>query len=110
MAVISSQSGCPRRLETAIKRFYSVVINEFMTVNGDSLQTKVRRTAEAEFSCGLVAPDWIELSNVMGVPLGVGGIFYMNDNPNNLQKWWIPGDTVIQPSVHLLLFASSLIV
>ena len=49
--------------------------------------------------------DWLELYNPDPDPVDLGG-YFLTDRPENLPKWRIPDNTVLQQGQFLLLFAS----
>jgi len=69
-----------------------VVINEFMASNDATLSDP-----QGQFD------DWVELRNLSGEALDVGGMF-LSDNPANLRKWQIPAGTVIPGDGFLIIW------
>lgn len=49
--------------------------------------------------------DWIELYNSSTADINIGN-YFLSDNPDDLQKWKFPSNTVITSQSYLLLFAS----
>ncbi len=74
----------------------SVVINEFLAINGSDL-----RDGDREYS------DWIELLNVGDVDVDLEG-FYLTDDRDNLTRWRLHAgaDVVLAPGEFLVVFAS----
>ncbi len=70
-----------------------VIINELMASNSSTLADP-----QGEFD------DWIELRNVSGADLDIGGMF-LSDNPANVRKWRIPDGTMIPANDFLLVWA-----
>lgn len=48
--------------------------------------------------------DWIELKNISGDPVDLGGM-YLSDNPEHPLKWQFPAGTVVEPGDYLLVWA-----
>lgn len=69
-----------------------VVINEFMASNSSTLADP-----QGQFD------DWVELRNLSGVELDIGGM-YLSDNPSNLLKWRIPTGTMIPGDGFLIIW------
>lgn len=69
-----------------------VVINEFMASNDSTLADP-----QGEFD------DWVELRNLSGAELDIGGMF-LSDNPANLRKWQIPIGTTIPGDGFLIIW------
>jgi hypothetical protein len=70
-----------------------LVINEFMTSNGSSIQDE---DGDNE--------DWIEIYNNATYPINLNG-FYLSDRVNNPQRWAFP-NVILQPNSYLIVFAS----
>ena len=64
----------------------AVTISEFMANNDDTLVDYYNQTS-----------DWIELHNTSGGNIDLEG-WYLTDEPGNLNKWPIPGSTVLYPN------------
>lgn len=76
LALFSSQwqqTGCP------------IVINEILA------------HAHAE------ASDWIELYNVSGIPVDIGG-WFLSDKENELDRYRIPANTIVDPCGYVVLY------
>ena len=71
----------------------SVVINEFLASNGNTLADE-----NGDYE------DWIELYNPTAEPINLDG-YTMTDEPDNPSKWTFPAVT-IQPKGFLLIWAS----
>jgi hypothetical protein len=71
----------------------TVVINEVMSQNLSAVADNA-----GEFD------DWIELYNTGTAPVDLSG-FFLTDNTLNLDKWDIPGGTIIQPGDYLIVWA-----
>lgn len=71
-----------------------VYINEFMASNASTIND-----IAGEFE------DWIELHNGLSSSIDIGG-FYLSDNPNNLTKYQIPANTIINGGGFVLFWAS----
>jgi hypothetical protein len=84
-----------------------VLISEFMSSNVSILETRVRATADNNFTGARTTPDWIELQNTGNTALDLGG-FHLTDDPDNLTKWEFPSGTTIQSKGHIVVFASQL--
>lgn len=84
-----------------------VVISEFMASNESRLSTRVRPSAGTAFSGGQRFFDWIELQNLGGAPLDIGG-YHLTDRESNRSKWTFPAGTAIPASGQLVVFASGL--
>ena len=82
-----------------------VLISEFVADNDLSLLTRTRLLPTDEFLGPPEAPDWIELTNVSGQRIDVGGM-HLTDDADAPQKWQIPADTLIDIGQQLVLFAS----
>ena len=82
-----------------------VIISEFMASNAETIETYVRATPDDRFEGELLSPDWIELRNLLSVPLDLDGV-YLTDDPLELQKWQFPAGTIIAPDGYLVVFAS----
>ncbi|MFC2133412.1 CotH kinase family protein [Bacteroidota bacterium] len=72
----------------------TLVINEFLASN----ETINRDPDYIEFS------DWIELFNVSGNTIDIGG-YFLTDNLSDSTKWQIPGNTSIDPGGFLIFWA-----
>ncbi|MDO4852311.1 MAG: lamin tail domain-containing protein, partial [Clostridia bacterium] len=72
----------------------SIVINEVVTSNGDSLEDEVYGS-----------PDWIELKNVGSNPVSLLG-YRITDNIQKADKAFILPDITLAPGEFLLLFAT----
>lgn len=70
-----------------------VVINEIMASNAT--------TAEDEND---QYEDWIELYNLMDIPVNLSG-YSLSDNPSNLQKWTFPEGTLIPEFGYMIVWA-----
>ena len=46
--------------------------------------------------------DWIELFNLSGQPVQLGG-FFLSDNAANLAKWQFPGEAIIPADGYLIV-------
>ena len=73
-----------------------VIISEFMASNADTVETYVRATSDDRFEGEVLSPDWIELRNVLSVPLDLGGL-YLTDDQRSPEKWQFPSGTMIAP-------------
>ncbi len=71
----------------------SIVINELMASNESS---STDEAGEAE--------DWIELYNKGNSSIDLSG-FYLTDNPQNLMKYQIPANTILNPDNYLIIWA-----
>ena len=81
-------------------------ISEVMAINGNGLVTRTREEADDSFRRGTEQqPDWIELQNLTGAPLNLGG-FYLSDNRDVPTKWGFPASAVIPAEGYLIVFAS----
>lgn len=69
-----------------------VVINEFMASNDTTLADP-----QGQYD------DWVELRNLSGLDLDVGGMF-LSDKPTNLRKWQIPAGTMIPGNGFLIIW------
>ncbi len=49
--------------------------------------------------------DWVELYNASDSPIALAG-WYLSDNPKNLTKWALPGDTSLPNGSYLVVFLS----
>ncbi|TFG41092.1 MAG: lamin tail domain-containing protein, partial [Syntrophobacterales bacterium] len=52
------------------------------------------------------APDWIELHNTGSIPVNVGG-WLLSDKKNDLYKFQIAADTVIEPFAYIVFYEST---
>jgi hypothetical protein len=84
-----------------------IVISEFMTRNADTLPTRIRATANASFRGASEFHDWIEIHNLLGQPVDLGGMF-LTDSRRNLTKWSFPSPTEIPANGYLIVYASGL--
>ena len=50
-------------------------------------------------------PDWIELANPTSTPIDLAG-YYLTDDPQDLRKWQVPVETVLEAGTQLVVFAS----
>ena len=73
---------------------YSIVINEWMPNNEFGILD-----ADGD------ASDWIELHNTSEGTISLDG-FALTDNKDNLQKWFFPAGTSIEPNGYLVVYAS----
>jgi hypothetical protein len=80
-------------------------ISEFMASNGVSLTTRIRSTPTGAFGATL-APDWIEVQNLTGQAIDLGG-YSLTDKSNDLQQWIIPAGTMIAANGYRIFFASN---
>ena len=83
------------------------VISEFMAENVDTIQTRVRQTAESRFAGQRQMFDWIEIENVLGRSFDIGGL-HLTDNANNPNKWTFPTPTIVPAGGSVVVFASGL--
>jgi Leucine-rich repeat (LRR) protein/spore coat protein CotH len=70
------------------------IINEFMASNGESIKDYEDANE-----------DWIEIYNPYDTVLDISG-YYLSDDPDDLQKWAFPENTLIQAHSYLIVFAS----
>jgi VCBS repeat-containing protein len=83
-----------------------VRISEILTANVSSLTTRTRASTDARFRGDQRREDWIELENLTGQSLDIGG-YHLTDN-SNPKKWRFPAGTTLSPFGRLVVFASTL--
>ena len=71
----------PRQL-LAGDLYGSVIINEIMTANVESLQTRTRTSPTRSFRGAQTSPDWIELRNLSNETLDLAGASQLLDLPH----------------------------
>jgi hypothetical protein len=81
------------RVEPGANTAASVVINEFMADNQQTL-----RDPQGDFD------DWIELRNLTDTEIDLGGK-YLSDDPQNPRKWRFPDSARIAANGYLLVWA-----
>ena len=64
-------------------------ISEIVAGNGNGLTTRTRESAEDSFRGTVTTPDWIEIQNTSGLPVGLEG-WYLTDDAGDLTKWRFP--------------------
>ena len=84
-----------------------VTISEFMATNAQTLETKVRYSADDDFFPEEISPDWIELENKFDSPLDISRM-HLTDDPDLLTKWRFPEGTTIPARGYLVVCASGL--
>jgi hypothetical protein len=82
-----------------------VIISELMADNNVTLRTRTRVNVVAPFEGPEEAPDWIELLNVSGQRLDLGGL-HLTDDAADRAKWEFPEGTSLEAGGHLVVFAS----
>jgi hypothetical protein len=82
-----------------------IQISEFMSQNNTSLTTRTRDRVTDPFRTIDVTPDWIELQNLSGAALDVGGM-HLTDDPGDPNQWQFPAGTIIPAGGYLVVFAS----
>ncbi len=85
----------------------SVFISEVLAHNDRGLSTRTRLTSETNFGGRSVHYDWIELTNLLTVPVDVGGL-HLTDDLDDRKKWKFPSGSVIPATGTLVVFASGL--
>ena len=86
---------CPKKTSLADHSSVSLVINEFMASNTNSV-----RDPQGEYE------DWIEIHNYSDTAIDVGGM-YLTDDLSEPTKWQIPTPTVITRVGYLLIWADN---
>ena len=81
------------RVEAKVLAESDVVINELMASNTETAQDQ-----DGEYD------DWIELYNNSPEPVDLSG-YYLSDKSDNLTKWTIPANTVIEGHGYLIFWA-----
>lgn len=84
-----------------------VVVSEFLTANGASLPSRTRLDPTARFLGDDRFFDWIEIQNLLDVPVDLGG-FHLTDQEDQPTRWQFPTGSVVDPGGYLLVFASGL--
>ena len=79
-------------VQTGILDVEDLVINEFLAVNDSSYADEA-----GEFD------DWLELYNPGAENIDLSGLF-LTDNPENLDKWQIPSETIIEVGGYLIFW------
>ncbi len=82
-----------------------LIISEFVADSNASLLTRTRGSAALPFENGPESPDWIELLNVSGQRLDIGGM-HLTDDATNPTLWDFPEGTTIDAGAFLVVFAS----
>ena len=75
-----------------------LVINEFMADNGNGLADPI------QYRCRTERPDWIELYNGGLEAVDLGGMF-LTDDMDDLRKWEIGANTIIEPDGYVVFLA-----
>ena len=84
-----------------------IVISEFMAINANLLETRVRFSPTADFYPELISPDWIELQNQFDIPVSLAGM-HLTDDPDLPKKWQFPEGTTIPGNGFLVVYASGI--
>lgn len=71
-----------------------VILNEFMADNNNTIEDEDGNT-----------PDWIELRNLSGFDVDIGG-WFLTDDASNLAKWRFPIGKSVVANGYLVVFAS----
>ncbi len=82
-----------------------LLISEFVADSDASLLTRTRSNSGVPFDGDVQSPDWIEIMNVSGKRLDLGGM-HLTDDSADPEKWSFPTDTLIDAGAHLVVFAS----
>ncbi len=93
MKIAKVRTPDPMRAPIAATQGPSVVINEFMASNAQTI-------ADAQGGYD----DWIELYNKSQVAIDLSG-YYLSDNPRKLKKWRFPDGTTIGANSYLVVWA-----
>ena len=81
------------------------LISEFVADSDASLLTRTRSTPNAPFDGDEQSPDWIEIMNVSGGRLDLGGM-HLTDDASEPDKWSFPQSTWVDAGAFLVVFAS----
>jgi hypothetical protein len=121
--------GCGAEITTLLLQYYAVAVNaqaavflparaahEFYTINASLSTPTPGEVVVNEFlaknetgqvnETGVYA-DWIELYNNTDKPLDLYGL-YLSDNPNKLNKFAFPPNSLIGPNGYLIIWADEL--
>ena len=82
-----------------------MVANAESTSNPTPVMTRLRETAEDNFSGEDDLPDWIEIENLSSSPFELGG-YHLSNSTRTPTEWQIPANTIVPASGHLIVFAS----
>ena len=82
-----------------------LIISEFMADNSQALFTRTRSSSTDPFDGEADSPDWIEILNVAGAPVDLGGM-HLTDDVDAPKKWQFPTGTTLDAGEHLVVFAS----
>ncbi len=82
-----------------------IAISEFMAQNISTLTTRTRVSSGTPFAGEPDTPDWIEIHNLSGSPLNIGGM-HLTDNSGDPNKWQFPTGTMVPSNGQLVVFAS----
>ena len=85
----------------------TLVINELMADNNNTIATRTRENTGVAFGGPQLSPDWFEVRNFDTSVADLTGL-YVTDEPGTLNKWAFPAGTDIAAGGYLPLFASGL--
>ena len=81
-----------------------LVITEILADNATSLTTRTRSSMQDGFG-NSDTPDWIEILNISGEPLDLGGM-HLTDDETDPTKWEFPAGTSLGAGEFMIVFAS----
>jgi hypothetical protein len=102
----SSGTSAPTTVEIQVAA-KPLVLTEFLTANGATLPSRVRRDPTARFVGDARYFDWIEIQNLLDVPVDLGG-FHLTDQQDQTTRWQFPAGSMVAPGGYLTVFASGL--